>query len=79
MTGAYQRCDAVACQRRVTPAADANEHASRAGLARASRADQPEARAEVLHSVLDSGFPPGLVNFSDLASFHDGSAEACLA
>jgi len=61
-------------------AADANDHASCAGLAGASRAGEPGAEAEVVHGVLESGaFPPGLVNFSDFASFHDGSAEACLA
>lgn len=59
-------------------ATDANEHASCAGLAGASRAGQPGAEAEVVHGVLASEFPPGLV-FSDFASFHDGSAEACLA
>ena len=60
-------------------AAEADGHASCAGLAGASRAGQPGAEAEVVHSVLASEFPPGLVTFSDFASFHDGTAEACLA
>ena len=65
----------------MTPAAaaEADGHASCAGLAGASRAGQPGAEAEVVHRVIASEFPPGLVNFSDFASFHDGSAEACLA
>jgi hypothetical protein len=60
-------------------AADANEHASCAGLAGASRAGQAGAEAEVVQGVVASEFPPGRVNFSDFASFHDGTAEACLA
>ena len=60
-------------------AADANDHASCAGLAGASRAGDPGAEAQVVQSVIASEFPPGLVNFSDFASFHEGSAEACLA
>ena len=59
-------------------AAEADGHASCAGLAAASRAGQPGAQAEVVRSVLASEFPPG-VNFSDFASFHEGTAEACLA
>jgi hypothetical protein len=63
-----------------TPAAaDANEHASCAGLAGSSRAGVPGAEAEVVQGVIASEFPPGLVNFSDFASFHEGTAEACLA
>jgi hypothetical protein len=58
--------------------ADANEHASCAGLAGASRAGQAGAEAEVVHGVIASEFPPGR-NFSDFASFHEGTAEACLA
>jgi hypothetical protein len=60
-------------------ATDANEHASCAGLAGASRAGQAGAQAEVVEGVIESEFPPGRVNFSDFASFHDGTAEACLA
>jgi hypothetical protein len=60
-------------------AAEADGHASCAGLAAASRAGQPGTEAEVVHSVIASDFPPGLINFSDFASFHDGTAEACLA
>jgi hypothetical protein len=60
-------------------AADADEHASCAGLAGASRAGEPGAQAEVVQGVLAEAFPAGLENFSDFASFHDGSAEACLA
>ena len=60
-------------------AAEANDHASCAGLAGSSRAGVPGAEAEVVQEVIASEFPPGLVNFSDFASFHDGSAEACLA
>lgn len=60
-------------------AADADGHASCAGLAGASRAGQPGAQAAVVQGVLAEAFPPGLENFSDFASFHDGSAEACLA
>ena len=60
-------------------AADANDHASCAGLAGSSRAGVPGAQAEVVQGVIASEFPPGRVNFSDFASFHDGSAEACLA
>ena len=60
-------------------AAEANWHASCAGLAGASRAGDPGAEAEVVQGVLAEAFPPGLENFSDFASFHDGSAEACLA
>jgi hypothetical protein len=60
-------------------AADADEHASCAGLAGASRAGEPGAEAQVVHDVIASEFPPGLVNFSDFASFHEGTAEACLA
>jgi hypothetical protein len=60
-------------------AADANEHASCAGLAGASRAGDPGAEAQVVQGVIASEFPPGLVNFSDFASFHDETADACLA
>jgi hypothetical protein len=60
-------------------AADADEHASCAGLAGASRAGEPGAEAQVVQDVIASEFPPGLVNFSDFASFHEGTAEACLA
>jgi hypothetical protein len=60
-------------------AADANDHASCAGLAGASRAGEPGAEAQVVQGVIASEFPPGLVNFSDFTSFHDGTAEACLA
>ena len=60
-------------------AAEANDHASCAGLPGSSRAGVPGAEAEVVQEVIASEFPPGLVNFSDFASFHDGSAEACLA
>jgi hypothetical protein len=63
----------------VPAAADANEHASCAGLAGSSRAGVPGAEAEVVQGVIASEFPPGLVNFSDFASFHEGTAEACLA
>jgi hypothetical protein len=60
-------------------AADADPHASCAGLAAASRAGTPGAEADVVQGVIAEEFPPGLVNFSDFASFHDGTAEACLA
>ena len=60
-------------------AAVADPHASCAGLAGASRAGDAGAQAEVVKSVLAEAFPPGLENFSDFASFHDGTAEACLA
>jgi hypothetical protein len=59
-------------------AAEADWHASCAGLAGASRAGDPGAEADVVHGVLVEAFPPGLENFSDFASFHDGSAAACL-
>ena len=60
-------------------AAEPDWHASCAGLAGASRAGNPGAQAAVVHGVLEEAFPPGLENFSDFASFHDGTAEACLA
>lgn len=60
-------------------AAEADWHASCAGLAGASRAGGAGAQADVVQGVLAEAFPPGLENFSDFASFHDGSAEACLA
>jgi hypothetical protein len=59
-------------------AAEANDRASCAGLAAASRAGSPGAQAEVVHSVIAETHPPG-DNFHDFAWFHDGSAEACLA
>lgn len=59
-------------------AAGADQHASCAGLAGASRAGEPGAQATVVQGVIAEEFPPGLVNFSDFASFHDGTAEACL-
>jgi hypothetical protein len=60
-------------------AADADANASCAGLAGASRAGDPGAEAAVVQGVLDEAFPPGLANFSDFASYHLGTAEACLA
>jgi hypothetical protein len=57
--------------------AEADGHASCAGLAAASRAGQAGAQAEVVTSLVASEHPPGLT-FSDFASFHDGTAEACL-
>jgi hypothetical protein len=60
-------------------AAAADSHASCAGLAAASRAGTHGAQADVVQGVLAEAFPPGLENFSDFASFHEGSAEACLA
>jgi hypothetical protein len=63
-------------------AATANPQASCAGLAGASRAGQSGAQAEVVHFVIaeatTEGFPPG-ANFSDFASFHQETAEACQA
>jgi hypothetical protein len=59
-------------------AAEAGDPASCAGLAAASRAGSPGAQAEVVHSVIAETHPPG-DNFHDFASFHDGSAQACLA
>ena len=59
-------------------AAEADGHASCAGLAGASRAGDAGAQADVVQGVLAEAFPPGLENFSDFASFHDGSAGACL-
>jgi hypothetical protein len=63
-------------------ASAANPAASCSGLAASSRAGDPGAQAEVVNFVLAEaafeGFPPG-ANFSDFASFHQGSAEACLA
>jgi hypothetical protein len=60
-------------------AAEADPEASCAGLAAASRAGTPGAEADVVLGVIAESFPPGLVNFSDFASFHEGSADACLA
>jgi hypothetical protein len=69
---------AMAFAASVPAAADANDHASCAGLAGSSRAGVPGAQAEVVQGVIASDFPPG-ANFSDFASFHEGTAEACLA
>ena len=64
-------------------AATADDHASCAGLVGPYYAAQgPGTHADVTLSVVaefrSAGMPPG-ANFSDFASFHDGSAEACLA
>ena len=59
-------------------AATANDHASCAGLAGASRAQDPGAEASVVHDVIAGGVPPG-ATFGGFAHFHDGSAEVCLA
>jgi len=63
-------------------AATANPHASCAGLAGASRAGQPGAQVEVVFGTRalaeGDGVPAGAI-FSDFASFHDQTAEACLA
>ena len=65
------------------PAFGADEHASCAGLVGPYYAAQgPGTHADVTLSVVadfrSAGMPPG-ENFSDFASFHDGSAENCLA
>ena len=64
-------------------AATADPHASCAGLVGPYYAGQgPGTHADVTHGVVaefrSEGVPPG-ANFHDFASFHDGSAEACLA
>jgi hypothetical protein len=64
-------------------AGTANPHASCAGLVGPYYAAQgPATHAGVTRGVVAefryAGLPPG-ENFSDFASFHDGSAEACLA
>ena len=64
-------------------AATANPHASCAGLVGPHYAAQgPGTHAGVTLGVVaefrSQGLPPG-ANFHDFASFHDGSAEACLA
>jgi hypothetical protein len=59
-------------------AATANPNASCAGLAGASRAQDPGAQASVVHDVIAGGVPPG-ATFGGFAHFHDGSAEVCLA
>jgi hypothetical protein len=64
-------------------AATADTHASCAGLVGPFYAGQgPGTHADVTLGVVaefrSEGMPPG-ANFHDFASFHDGSAEACLA
>jgi hypothetical protein len=64
-------------------AATADDHASCAGLVGPHYAAQgPGTHADVTLGVVaefrSEGLPPG-ANFGDFASFHDGSAEACLA
>jgi hypothetical protein len=64
-------------------AATANSNASCAGLVGPHYAAQgPGTHAGVTLGVVaefrSEGLPPG-ANFHDFASFHDGSAEACLA
>jgi len=64
-------------------AGTANDHASCAGLVGPYYAAQgPGTHADVTRSVVaefqSEGLPPG-ANFHDFASFHDGTAEACLA
>jgi len=64
-------------------AATANPHASCAGLVGPYYAGHgPGTHADVTLGVVaefrSEGMPPG-ANFHDFASFHDGSAEACLA
>jgi hypothetical protein len=64
-------------------AATANQQASCAGLVGPYYAAQgPGTHANVTRGVVAEmqadGLPPG-ANFHDFASFHDGSAEACLA
>ena len=58
-------------------AATANPNASCAGLAGASRAQDPGAQASVVHDVIAGGVPPG-ATFGGLAHFHDQTAEVCL-
>ena len=64
-------------------AATADPHASCAGLVGPYYAGQgPGTHADVTLGVVaefrSEGMPPG-ANFHDFASFHDSSAEACLA
>jgi hypothetical protein len=59
-------------------AATANTNASCAGLAGASRAQDPGAQASIVHDVIAGGVPPG-ATFGDFARHHDGTAEACLS
>ena len=64
-------------------AASANHHASCAGLVGPYYAAQgPGTHAGVTLGVVaefrSAGMPPG-ANFGDFASFHDGTAESCLA
>lgn len=58
-------------------AATANPNASCAGLAGASRAQDPGAQASVVHDVIAGGVPPG-ATFGGFAHFHDQTAEVCL-
>ena len=64
-------------------AGTANDHASCAGLVgHYYSAQGPGTHAGVTRGVVaefqSEGLPPG-ANFHDFASFHDGTAEACLA
>ena len=59
-------------------AATANPNASCAGLAGASRAQDPGAQASVVHDVIAGGVPPG-ATFGDFARQHDETAERCLS
>ena len=62
-------------------AASADPHASCAGLAGASRAGYPTAEAQDSFGVIGEAFSEGRApgsTFSDFASHHQGTAEACL-
>lgn len=63
-------------------AATPDPQASCAGLANAGRAGDPGAQAQVVHDVLAEAFYEGYTpgsNFSDFASYHLGTSEACQA